>query len=190
VTRSHVPTFPPSPDLVTTRQLRCLHALARQRGLDHDDLRRVCGVPSLKELGRSAAARAIDRLQDDRPDPPRHPYRRGRRKFEDGEVRAETDATNRQRCEIIRLFDVLDWPLTKRERWLRQRHGVDYADLAHGIHTREHPRLNLSQGYIDRREASLAIRELGKAADKLPPSSVPTSPPPRVPTQAQEEIPF
>lgn len=63
--------MPRTRDKATGAQIRALHALVKRKGLGddvHDEVRRVCGVQSLKHLTRSQAARAIDRLSEDRPD--------------------------------------------------------------------------------------------------------------------------
>lgn len=110
-----------APSLITTPQLRMLHALAKRRGLTHEDLRDVAGVGSLKDLTRAEAARVIDRLDADRPEPPRR--------------RARTRAANVIRQASIYQVNMLcalahdlGWESERRDGWLHKRHGI--ASLA------------------------------------------------------------
>lgn len=131
---------------ITPPQLRCLHALARKRGLSHEDLRAVAGVTSLKLLSVSAANVLIDKLQLDRPDGGRG----GRARTGERRPRLSTDATGPQRGLIAYLFEQLGWDADKARGWLRARHFVN----------------DLARDHIDRAEATQIINELKAALRK------------------------
>lgn len=128
---------------VTTAQLRCLHALGRERRLSHDDLRATCGVESLSLLSRDEAATVIDRLQGDRPSP------RTRRRSTPG-PRLVGAATDKQRDYLRALWTQLGYKPDGLDAWLRQRHECDGVADAH----------------LMRDDASSAIVELQNALKK------------------------
>lgn len=90
----------------TVKQLRALHAAARQKGLTHEDLRAVCGVASLKELTLDDANRVLARLNADRPDGTRSRSAVSRRlpRLQPGVIRS---ATANQRAYIGKLLEKL-----------------------------------------------------------------------------------
>lgn len=157
-------SIPPSAD--RAKALRRLHAIAARRGLDHDDLRAACGVPSLAALSVDQLHRHADRLEADRP-ARRRGYRSGRSPLAPGELRLDHDATIRQRRRIEALFDQLGWPPATRAHWLAARHNVTVVQLR-------------GNAFIDRAVASAIITQLDRAAAKAPrPSSADTVPAPQ-----------
>lgn len=101
---------------VTAAQLRALHAAARRRGLTHEDLRAAGGVGSLTELTRANAARILENLNADRPEPTRRRPHAPR-----GVVRP---ASPKQRGFIWKLLADLPWSAERTRTWLRDTHGV------------------------------------------------------------------
>lgn len=134
----------PEMDGYTAAQMRRVHALARQRGLVHEDLRAIAGVGSLTELDRPGLARLIDHLEADRRRPGRCPP--------PAPLRLSTDATDAQRAYLAHLFGRLGWTRRQARAWLRQRHGV----------------VDLDRDRFDRSEATRAINELEAALAKGP----------------------
>lgn len=102
---------------VTPAQLRALHAAARQRGLDHEQLRSLACVASLRELSRVAAADLLDRLNAGASDRP--PARRRRPK----NVFRIMTAAQRDKIALLRLR--LGWPADVFQSWLSRRHFGD-----------------------------------------------------------------
>jgi len=114
---------------ITTGQLRALHAIGRRRGMNHEALRDVAGVESLKDLSVTKAARLIERLQTESH---RRDFTRGEpdRASARGVIR---NATQRQRNYVAYLIEQLGWDGKKGAGWLRKRH--DIRDLAAGVFT-------------------------------------------------------
>ncbi len=119
---------------ITPGQLKALHAIGRRRGWDHQELRRLAGVrESLKELSVVDAARLIDRLQTEehrKPDWTPPPPDRGRRGAWRRGAYTLRLATERQRNQIVALFDDLGWDAAKAGAWLKNRHNI--TDLTGG----------------------------------------------------------
>lgn len=178
--------MPPStdnpPSAARVQAIRRLHAIGARRGLSHEDLRAVCGVPSLARLSADELQRHADRLEADRPERLRG-YRSGRVPLPRGEVRLEGDATTRQRRRIEALLEQLAWPPATCAHWLATRHNVTLAELR-------------GNGFIDRGVATAIITQLDRAAAKLAqPSSAgaaraPQSLGPSVPQSLPPETPF
>jgi len=102
-------------DSVTTPQLRRLHAIGRQLGLDHERLRDAAGVASLKDLTRAQAAHFMDQLEE-RHGTPRlvnTPY---------------ADASQQQRkaiwAKLKQLHQECGWSSAKCAGWLQRRYGI------------------------------------------------------------------
>lgn len=131
------------PVRITTPQLRRLHAIGKQLGLDHEDLRDACGVTSLKQLTHGSADAEIRRLQgfvDQRHRRPRlvnSPH---------------APASKQQRKKIHALFRQLGWDRDRCRGWLLKRH-----DVAH------HYDQNLTAG-----QATEIIKQLELALSKGP----------------------
>ena len=143
--------LPPSPPMrCTGLQLRCLHALGKQRDLGHEDLRAVCGVESLTQLTHARADQVIRELRADRP------QARRRRRAVPGVIRLVTDG---QRAKLAELIVETGWPAHMQAGWLTNRHGI--ADVATGTYTTK--------------TASEAIKQLIKAVRKKKVSRQPGS---------------
>ena len=112
-------------NLVTVPQLRRMHALGRNLGLDHEGLRDAGGVASLKQLTRAQAHRLIERLQVGTA-------------AKAGIVRLCNtpygDASRQQRAAIWAKLKQLQqdcgWSAQKCTGWLQRRYGIKtpYAD--------------------------------------------------------------
>lgn len=107
---------------ITDAQRRKLFALARERGLDLDDLRAMTPAGSISLLRIDQAAELIDRIEG-RPNPappPRTAHRRPR--LPAGVIRL---ATAEQRAEIDRLAEAISahygWTRADLEAWLQPR---------------------------------------------------------------------
>ena len=110
------------PDRLTRPQMKKLHVLAAQRGISHEDLRAVLGVTSLTLATSAQAARAIERLENDRPE--------SRRRVPIT-TRPTTGASKRQRAYIHKLAQQCEWSETKLRGWLKHRFEIDSLDVVH-----------------------------------------------------------
>lgn len=125
---------------ISAEQLRKLHAVGRELGLEHDELhahaRDAYGVASLKLLGFEQARAYIEHLEriaaaaGKRPDARAHQRRvRPRRKpAADGVIRP---ASPSQRRLILQLLDELGWAREARAHFLAN-HGPQCSDIEHG----------------------------------------------------------
>jgi hypothetical protein len=106
---------------VSTPQLKRLHAIGRQLGLDHEALRDAAGVASLKQLTRAQAAHFIDQLEAPHATPRvvNSPY---------------ADASKRQRqaiwAKLKQLHQQCRWSSEKCAGWLQRRYGIEHPYVA------------------------------------------------------------
>ena len=101
------------PARITGLQNRLLHKLAADCGLDHDALRDVAGVSSLKHLTVADARALIDRFKGEAARP--------RLRLVNTDL---GDASRKQRDKIHRLFCDLGWSRAKCRGWLQRRYGI------------------------------------------------------------------
>lgn len=138
--------------------LRRLHALGRRAGLDHADLRRLCGVTSLASATHEQLAEACRRIDPQRPPwldlPPEVLAQRAARRTPG--PRLASDATERQRAAILALLAKLYAAGLVRnpDAYLFRLARLRVPELARG-------------DYLPRRTAARVVRDLMSAADEL-----------------------
>lgn len=144
---------------LSTQTLRALHAAARRHGYDHEQLRGLAGVASLKQLSAADASHLLERLNHGTPRLSEHPGSAQAHKRKRRQKGAIGLMTHAQRWKIESLRCQMSMTCEQFNNWLSQRHLSDGRAMTQANTTRDGAEvIELLKGVIARKNSTPEAR--------------------------------